>query len=229
MKQSFKESKTQYVATSQDGFPAFGLRSGSDIKRPYRLFLPERLPQQFSILVSVQPTSQRGGYLFAVVNPLETVVQLGVKLSPTEFGTNVSLVYTDPLSFPSQVSGLLVFLAPFIEWNEAFYCKINLLECSHVYFLQTIASFEVGKLTKKWTRFAFEVNTENVTFYFNCKEYSRQAVIRNPMILEFDSASTLYIGQAGPLLEEPYEVSDFTAETSVEIAEKSFDNEGIGV
>lgn len=103
LKQSFKESKTQYVATSQDGFPAFGLRSGSDIKRPYRLFLPERLPQQFSVLASVQPISQRGGYLFTVVNPLDTVVQLGVKLSPTEFGTNISLLYTDPLTFPSQV------------------------------------------------------------------------------------------------------------------------------
>lgn len=80
-------------------------------------------------------------------------------------------------------------------------------ECIKLFFLlQAIASFEVGKLAKKWTRFAFEVNTENVTFYLNCREYGRQAVIRNPMMLEFDSASTLYIGQAGPLLEEPYEV-----------------------
>lgn len=95
--------KTQYVDDDgHDGFPAFGFRSGSDVKIAHRQILPERLPSEFAILVRAKPRNRRGGYVFAVVNPLDTVVQLGVKLTPDAANTNVSLIYTDPSKIASE-------------------------------------------------------------------------------------------------------------------------------
>lgn len=68
--------------------------------------------------------------------------------------------------------------------------------------------FLTGRFYGKWTRFAFKVTAENVTLYLNCNETETLAVKKDPAELVFDSASTLYIAQAGPTLGEPYEVSD---------------------
>lgn len=68
-------------------------------------------------------------------------------------------------------------------------------------------SFLVSDFVGKWTRFAFKVTTENVTLYFNCREYDTVTVKRHPQELVFDSASTLYIAQAGPLIRAPFDVS----------------------
>ncbi|KAF5301756.1 hypothetical protein FQR65_LT08738 [Abscondita terminalis] len=171
LKINFQESKTQYIATSEDGFPAFGLKAGSDVKSPYRLFLPEKLFYEFSILARVQPTTRKGGYLFAVVNPLETVVQLGIKLSPTSTGTNISLIYTYPGQYPSQ----------------------------------SIADFITEKLVNNWVKFALQVKNDTITLFLNCKKYEIIHLRRDPQQLVFDSASTLYIGQAGPIIKEPFE------------------------
>uniref|UniRef100_A0A6A7FZS1 Collagen alpha-1(XVIII) chain-like isoform X4 n=2 Tax=Hirondellea gigas TaxID=1518452 RepID=A0A6A7FZS1_9CRUS len=92
----FTDPSTQYFVTGFDGFPAFGFRAGANIKHPFRLFLPERMHRTFSILAAIKPDVNVPMYLFAVTNPLETVVQLGVSISPGEAGsTNVSLLYTD--------------------------------------------------------------------------------------------------------------------------------------
>lgn len=62
-----------YFDQGLDGFPAYGIISGSDIKAPYRLHLPERLYAEFSITCTIAIKSLAGGFIFAVVNPLETV------------------------------------------------------------------------------------------------------------------------------------------------------------
>lgn len=62
-----------YFDSGEDGFPAFGIKPGSDIKSPYRLFLPEKLYPEFSIVFNFKLNSMTGGFLFAVVNPLENV------------------------------------------------------------------------------------------------------------------------------------------------------------
>ncbi|ODM96025.1 Collagen alpha-1(XV) chain [Orchesella cincta] len=41
---------------------------------------------------------------------------------------------------------------------------------------------------------------DNVTLFLNCREHSSKLAMRNPKELSFDPASTLYIGQAGPIL-----------------------------
>ncbi|GFS93955.1 collagen alpha-1(XV) chain [Nephila pilipes] len=79
-----------------DGFPAFLLEPEADIKAPYRLYLPPTLFRDFTIGVTLKPSNSNGGYVFAVVNPTETVVQLGLKLVPSgESTVNLTVYYTD--------------------------------------------------------------------------------------------------------------------------------------
>ena len=51
------------------GFPAFGLRAGSDLRTPQSLLLPPVMFDNFAILASFKPADQQGGFLFAVVTP----------------------------------------------------------------------------------------------------------------------------------------------------------------
>lgn len=73
--------KNHYIADGYDGFPSFGFRLGSEVKQPYRMYLPEKLPAEFTLVASFKPLSVRNSYLFAVLNPFETVVQLGIRIS----------------------------------------------------------------------------------------------------------------------------------------------------
>nr|XP_012137702.1 PREDICTED: collagen alpha-1(XV) chain-like [Megachile rotundata] len=162
-----------YIDDGLDGFPAFGFRPGSEVKQPYRLYLPEKLPAEFTLVATFKPTSFRTSYLFAVLNPFETVVQFGIRISDGP-GTNqnVSLIYT------------------------------NSDQHSHS---EEVAKFTVPKLTKKWSKIVIRVSTTDVTLYLNCHEMAKQRVTRIPMELVFDTASTLYIAQAGPHIQERYD------------------------
>jgi hypothetical protein len=64
----------------------------------------------------------------------------------------------------------------------------------------------VPSFAKKWARFSLRVRGNDITLYFNCKEHGTVVAQRKPRELMFDSASTLYIGQAGPIVKGPYEV-----------------------
>lgn len=80
----------------EDGFPAFKFLPTADVKSPYQVLLPEKL-SEFAIIITYRQTSLKGGYLFSVVNSLDTVVQLGVHLSPVVKNSyNVTLVYAQP-------------------------------------------------------------------------------------------------------------------------------------
>lgn len=171
----FSNPKTQFFTEGLDGFPAYGLRPGSDIKSPYRLFMPEKLYPEFAITAAIKPANRDGGFLFSVVNPLETVIQLGVQLIPSGYGlTNITLLYTDVNSYITT---------------------------------QKIASFVVPSMVRKWTKLALRVSAENVTLFLNCNEFETAQVRRVPQELVFDSASTLYLGQAGPLILGEFQVS----------------------
>lgn len=75
---------------------------------------------------------------------------------------------------------------------------------------EEVAKFTVPKLTKKWSKIVIRVSTTDVILYLNCHEMARQRVTRIPLELEFDTASTLYIAQAGPHIQERYDVSTQT-------------------
>lgn len=78
---SMTDDNNLYIEDGEDGFPAFGFRPGSEVKQPYRLYLPQKLPAEFTLVATFKPTSFRTSYLFAVLNPFETVVQLGIRIS----------------------------------------------------------------------------------------------------------------------------------------------------
>lgn len=89
--------------------------------------------------------------------------------------------------------------------------NISLLytDVSTQYASQTVASFVVPSAFSKWTRFGFKVTSDEVTLFFNCQQYETLQVKREPQELVFDSASTLYVGQAGPIIKGAFDVSTF--------------------
>lgn len=125
-------------------------------------------------MATIKPETRTGGYLFSVVNPLDTVVQLGLLMSPTiKEKWNVTVMYA--------------------EGNSARNDK------------NSIASFEMP-FSKKWLHIAFKILRKNITFYMNCIEVETVSIDRNPTEMVFDSASTLYLAQAGPILKGHFEV-----------------------
>ncbi|TMW52674.1 hypothetical protein DOY81_002253, partial [Sarcophaga bullata] len=91
---------------AEDGFPAYKILQMANIKSPFRMILPEKL-NDFALQTTLQPISAKGGYLFSVVDSLETVVQFGLHFSPViKDCWNVSLIYTDAST--SKVSKRLV-------------------------------------------------------------------------------------------------------------------------
>ncbi|XP_042221357.1 collagen alpha-1(XV) chain-like [Homarus americanus] len=169
----FADSSTQYFVTGFDGFPAFGFKVGASIKHPYRLFMPERFYRRFSIMIAMKPDTVSPMFVFAVTNPLENIIQLGVGFIPADQGmSNVSLYYTDGERHMTS---------------------------------QTIASFLVPQFVGSWSRLAFSVTEEDIQLWYNCELYSDVLVKRVPLQLVFDSASTLYIGQAGGIFKGDFE------------------------
>ncbi|KAI4496671.1 hypothetical protein M0804_000481 [Polistes exclamans] len=72
---------------------------------------------------------------------------------------------------------------------------------------EEVAKFTVPKLTKKWSKIVIKVSITDVTLYLNCHEMARQRVTRIPLELVFDTASTLYMAQAGPHIQERYDIA----------------------
>ncbi|XP_054734470.1 uncharacterized protein LOC129241945 [Anastrepha obliqua] len=159
---------------ADDGFPSYKFFSTSDVKSSYRVLLPEKL-YEFAILVKFLPNSPKGGYLFSVVNPLDTVVQLGLHLSPVIKNVwNVSLLYTQ--SDQNSISRKLV-------------------------------SYQLPYRGKEWTTLSFQVLGDKVLFYYDCELNKTTSVVREPQELVFDSASTLYLAQAGLILTGHFELA----------------------
>ncbi|EDW73441.2 uncharacterized protein Dwil_GK16645 [Drosophila willistoni] len=161
------------IVEGEDGFPAFKFLPTADVKSSYRMILPEKL-YEFAIHISYRQSSLKGGYLFSVVNSIDTVVQLGVHLSPVVKNQyEVTLVY----SKADQSVG------------------------------RKLASFSVPYVPDKWSSIEFQVLSDKVSFYYDCELRNTTNVVREPSELVFESASTLYIGQAGPTIRGNFEVS----------------------
>ncbi|XP_076329079.1 uncharacterized protein LOC143235125 isoform X4 [Tachypleus tridentatus] len=167
-------SSMVYFVDGLDGFPAFGFKEKAEIRAPYRLYLPKQMFRDFSILATIKPERREpsGGYLFAVVNPSETIVQLGVHIVESyDNFVNISLYYTDVTMHLSS---------------------------------QILATFTVPDFIGSWRKFALKAYGNTVSLYFQCEEFGKVENNRIPKELVFDSASTLYIGQAGQLIGGAY-------------------------
>ncbi|KAI6225666.1 hypothetical protein M3Y95_00721100 [Aphelenchoides besseyi] len=103
-----------------DGLPAVGLQRGVEIVTPYRAHLPRMFFRDFAFLASIKPSDDRGGFLFAVLNAFDTVVDLGVKLeAAVDSQTNISLLYTDSeVESTSRVIASFVVPAFTNQWTQ---------------------------------------------------------------------------------------------------------------
>lgn len=72
---------------------------------------------------------------------------------------------------------------------------------------QALATFSVASDFSQWTRLGLSVTESQVSLYFNCELAGTTSVTRSPPQLSFDPNSTLYVGQAGPLVGTPLDVS----------------------
>lgn len=70
-----------------------------------------------------------------------------------------------------------------------------------------LATFSVPWKIRKYLRLSLRVTRHDVKLFGRCVEPQTVSVTRNPAELLFDSASTLYLGQAGPLIKGPFDVS----------------------
>ena len=87
-----------YFAEGLHGFPAFGLRAGSDLRTPHSLLLPLSMFENFAIVTSFKPADQQGGFLFSVVTPSDMIISLGLSITaaPTlgmQVRTEEELIY----------------------------------------------------------------------------------------------------------------------------------------
>lgn len=56
-----------------DGFPAYGVHPGSQVKLPATQLLPASLPSKMSLTVTAKLKSPRAGYLFSVTDSSDKV------------------------------------------------------------------------------------------------------------------------------------------------------------
>ena len=92
----FDDPKHVYFAEGLHGFPAIGLRAGSDLRTPHSLLFPQLLYDNFAIMASFKPSDQQGGFLFSVVTPSDTLISLGVSITAAAaMGMQVRVIHTD--------------------------------------------------------------------------------------------------------------------------------------
>ena len=97
------ESETIKFTTGFDGFPAFLFVSETDIRSPARNILPG-IYADFSILVTTKPTNDNGGFLFSILTPDDTIIQLGLSvLYSAPERTNITLYLTDHLRSDTSI------------------------------------------------------------------------------------------------------------------------------
>lgn len=91
-------SKSRGVSYSSDmeGYPAFQLSKDADIREPAGTFFRQPLYSQFALVTTIKTYQRTPGYLFAVVNPFSTIIQLGVLLEAAEDGNQKFVLYYTP-------------------------------------------------------------------------------------------------------------------------------------
>ena len=90
----FDDPKHVYFAEGLHGFPAFGLRAGSDLRTPHSLLLPLSMFENFAIVASFKPSDGQGGFLFSVVTPSDSLISLGLSITAAPaLGMQVGVTY----------------------------------------------------------------------------------------------------------------------------------------
>lgn len=82
--------------TGFEGYPAYSFGPDANVGRLAKSFVPDPFFSDFSISVTVKPTTQNGGMLFAVTDAAQKFVRVGLGLSKAEYGyQRIILYYAD--------------------------------------------------------------------------------------------------------------------------------------
>ena len=158
--------------------PSFGIRSGSNIMTPFGLLYADRdMFDRFDISVEVKPADDEGGFLFAILDPMDRVLQLGVRIDPLKGrsagGQNVSLYYAPDQDAADDEGGPAVtFSHPSPlgrDWNSLT-VRLDAVEGTAAAFLNCRRMRPVGE---------------------------GNGTLPTRGRLSFDLGATLYVGQAG--------------------------------
>lgn len=161
-----------------DGFPAIGFGPQSGISAPASE-LTSKLSRDFSIIALVRPNKTSGGFLFAFVNPSNSIIQFGLELSESMYvdgvpSTDLKLYYTDD----------------------------HTAEISNV-----IGVFTVPEMILMWNLIVVKVQNDSVSLYRNCSLYKEvKSAKKRIHELHFEKGSKFYAGQSGLTESKKFEV-----------------------
>lgn len=160
------------------GFPALGFGPKSGVRKPANQLI-SKLSGDFSIIAVVRPNKTSGGFLFAFVNPSNSIIQFGLELSESMHvhsvpSTDLIVYYTD--DHTSQISNV-------------------------------IGVFTVPEMIRMWTLIVIKFQNDSVSLYLNCSLHKevKSAKKRIPE-LSFEEGSTFYAGQSGLTENKHFEV-----------------------
>ncbi|ESO98497.1 hypothetical protein LOTGIDRAFT_97644, partial [Lottia gigantea] len=163
-----KNNPNIQYATGTQGYPSFELKAGADIRRTAQTFFKRPLFKDFAIRTTVRFDQRSGGFLFAVVNPFQTIITFGLSVTS----------HSD-----SQRQTVKLYYTPNTKFQE-----VPLV----------IAEFTIDSIAGKWTKLGVRVEGDEITLFVNCKEYQSLEYRRRVEQLDFEPGSTLFIGKAGP-------------------------------
>jgi len=184
-----------HFTTGNNGYPAFKFTTLANVHKPVKDFI-RRLPADFSISVDLWPqiwsnvsSAQRegnreegdviaGGFLFAVVNPSNTLLQLGLEV--TSYSDNMSSIIS-------------------------FYWADHTTHSEQGLGAVPVVRFNVPDLADKWSSFALSFSADIISLHLDCKLHSTQNLPARTE-LTFEENSTLWIAQAGPKFNGKFEV-----------------------
>lgn len=112
-----------------------------------------------------------GGYLFAVKNTYDTVIQFGLQLESIDINNrqNLKLFYTEDIRYARSSN--------------------------------TIATFNIPAISNKWTKLALKVEENSVKLFINCELFQEAIIQRTNSQLGFQNGAPLFVAQAGPNFE----------------------------
>ena len=166
-----QESQDVGYTIGIDRYPAFSFSSASNVELPAKqLFYPE-LWADFSLSAVFQPQRPEGGFIFAVVSPSGTLVQLGLRIADGgPDSSKVQLYYTDHRGAPSESMVIAEFAVQ-------------------------------PALNGSWNRLSMKVKGDHVTLLVECSPQGSVTVANRVRDLPLQDGSTFYLAQAGPLFE----------------------------
>ncbi|KAK7162994.1 hypothetical protein R3I93_007133 [Phoxinus phoxinus] len=105
--------------TGYEGFPAYNFGPDANVGRLTQSFVPEPFFTDFAIIVTLKPSSSRGGVVFAITDPSQKIVHLGLGLTPVEDKTQRIVLYYSEPGFAATVE-VASFKVPDMtqQWNR---------------------------------------------------------------------------------------------------------------